>query len=879
MATYLYAQDSLTLYIDDDTARVGDQVCLPLRVAHFNQVEAMQLSINFDPHLLRFDSTTRLNSSMGIAQTDFSFSQRGQGILRFIYLDGEHQHSLANGESLFDLCFTITGRSGSFCPVNISQHPLEVQIIADGSIVPVQLSQGQIHIINPSNYQSLIHACHTTTNQANGSIEITAYGGEAPYIVLWQNVHNSQYSGGFGLDDAGDSQVITDLIEGRYRFTISDANNNRIIDSINILTRSQLQYVVEVQSPKCDNSVDGEILLDSLSGGVTPLFFKWSDGELITQNRYGLGSGDYILTITDGSGCQTIDSFHLAGLGLVDSLTIDPESCSGAHDGAVSVIPGNGLPDSAGRYTFITNDTTIHAEQFNLGSLSNGSYEVIIEDETGCQNYVHYEIPSLIDIRAEVLDVTKVSCNGVNDGHIFLRIHNAAGVDLSPYTFSWSTMDSIQTDSQSLHAYNLTSGFYSVTVTQSDFPECSWDTTVFVGRVPGFDIITLNTQDESCDPGHDGTARIAIDGGLPPYTYEWTSGQVSDSIVGLTAGNYAVTVTDSLGCMQTGSVQIDRAPGAELAASSISGFRCDSIAAGTIFTLFESDNGIRSYRWNTGDTLPSIHQLTAGQYWVEVTDMAGCVDTFSFDALPSGPFVQINVVQPIVCHGDSNAVLQGISSPNPRPAIRYSWSTGDSVALLDSLGHGMYWFSATDSFGCMSVDTITLADPDRLQLEFDVQPDINHQSIGSIRTVVTGGRPPYFYQWSDQSTGSNLDGLTSGFYTLVITDSTGCYLIDSAYVDNVSATDENESAPQLMRIFPNPTSSILSIDLPLQSSEWIEVSIHDMMGRKYLHQRMKWLASPLTFDDIVWPTGTYGIEVRIDNGDVYHALIQVISSE
>ncbi|MFM8487713.1 MAG: SprB repeat-containing protein, partial [Bacteroidota bacterium] len=94
---------------------------------------------------------------------------------------------------------------------------------------------------------------------------------------------------------------------------------------------------------------------------------------------------------------------------------------------------------------------------------------------------------------------------------------------------------------------NLSPGTYTVSVTDAN--GCVVSQSVTVNSVDCAISATSQVTDVICPGGADGAATVSVTGGLEPLTYNWSNGATSESISGLTAGNYAVTVTDDAGCI------------------------------------------------------------------------------------------------------------------------------------------------------------------------------------------------------------------------------------------------------------------------------------------------------------------------------------------
>ena len=58
-------------------------------------------------------------------------------------------------------------------------------------------------------------------------------------------------------------------------------------------------------------------------------------------------------------------------------------------------------------------------------------------------------------------------------------------------------------------------------------------------------IVKCTTTQPSCYGGSNGTATLTVTCGFGPYKYGWANGQLTQTITGLSAGNYKAAVYDS----------------------------------------------------------------------------------------------------------------------------------------------------------------------------------------------------------------------------------------------------------------------------------------------------------------------------------------------
>lgn len=105
----------------------------------------------------------------------------------------------------------------------------------------------------------------------------------------------------------------------------------------------------------------------------------------------------------------------------------------------------------------------------------------------------------------------------------------------------------------------------------------------------------------------------------------------------------------------------------------------------------------------------------------------------------------------------------------------YLWNTGATTSGISNLPIGTYWVTVTDS-GTSSVfsDTFLLAADDVIISASSTDPDCDGTD-GSIALSVSGGFPPYSYGWNTGATTDSIGGLSPGGYSVIVTDSLGCF--------------------------------------------------------------------------------------------------------
>lgn len=196
------------------------------------------------------------------------------------------------------------------------------------------------------------------------------------------------------------------------------------------------------------------------------------------------------------------------------------------------------------------------------------------------------------------------------------------------------------------------------------------------------------------------------------------------------------------------------------------------------------------YKWTSGHITSSADSLRAGMYYLTVTDTLNC-QSVSEPVLineTGGPSVSLDSKTNVTCNGESNGAISVNVSGGKTP-YTFLWSNGKKSQNISNVGAGVYEITVTDDDGCKSFLRETVSEPNALA----VFPKINRptcgNSNGSIVVAATGGTPIYSYSWQPSGSGSTLSGISSGVYTVTVTDGNSCTHSQSIAVSDINAPD------------------------------------------------------------------------------------------
>ena len=385
-----------------------------------------------------------------------------------------------------------------------------------------------------------------------------------------------------------------------------------------------------------------------------------------------------------------------------------------------------------------------------------------------------------------------VSCDDATDGSINLT----AGGGASPYSFAWSGPSGFTSTAEDISG--LGTGSYTVTVTDAN--GCLGTTSVLLNG-PAFSITTEPTA-ISCFGTVNGAIDATITGGTAPFSFIWNGPagftSTDEDILGLGQGTYSVTVVDNNGCeISSSTVITEPGPISVTATSPLQGcgvnVSCNGGSNGTINLDIAGGIGPFSYTWSgPGGFTSSVEDLSgvsAGTYTVLVTDASGCtqMETISLTAPPA---LIVTLTSSLTACGYNLSCAGGADGTATAtvtggcPPYSLSWTSGESGMVASSLTEGANMVTVTDANGCVVAGSILLTAPPALSMtSIASDPVCFGTADGAISVSVGGGCPPYAYSWTGPggytSTDPDISSIPSGTYTLEITDSEGCTLIES----------------------------------------------------------------------------------------------------
>jgi hypothetical protein len=511
-----------------------------------------------------------------------------------------------------------------------------------------------------------------TTVCSGTAITITAAtaGGTAPYMYTWSNSETTSVIN------------VTPTVTTTYSVSVTDNCGNTQTESVTI-TVNPLPSVMAMASATtvcAGTSV-------TLTGMGTATSYTWDNSVSNGVPFTPTGTATYMVTGTDGNGCQNTDMITVTVNALPTVTGMSDDADNTVCAGTMVTLTGSG----ASTYTWAGATAVTDGAAFTPSATD--TYTVTGTDANGCMNTATVMVT--VNPVPTVTGMSDDADNTVCAGTMVTLTGGGAA------TYTWAGATTV-TDGGAF----TPSATDTYTVTGTDANGCMNTATVMVtvNAIP-----TVTGMSDDADNTICAGTMVTLSGG-GAATYTWAGATTVTDGAAFTPSatdTYTVTGTDANGCMNTATVMVT-----VNAIPTVTGMSDDAdntICAGTMVTL--TGGGAATYTWAGATTVTDGVAFTPSAtdtYTVTGTDASGCMNTatvmVTVNSLPSASLTPFSVS---VC---DNGGLVSLSSGSPAGGV-YS-GTGVSGSTFDPSisGAGMFLitYTVTDVNSCSDSDTATI---------------------------------------------------------------------------------------------------------------------------------------------------------------------------
>ncbi len=621
----------------------------------------------------------------------------------------------------------------------------------------------------------------------------------------------------------GPSYTLSGLAAGTYSFTVTNTSGCVSSPSSNIIINAQplspaAPIPGAITQPSCTVAT-GSVVLNNLPAGnwiINPGAIAGTGASITIA---GIATGTYTYTVTNVSGCTSVASSNVIinsqpAIPLVPSVgTVTEPTCS-VPTGSVVL---SGLP--SGNWTLNPGAIAGNTTSTTISGLVAGTYTYTVTQ--GCTSASTANIvinAQPVTPTAPALGtITQPNCS-IATGSVILN-----GLPSGTWTINPGAISGAGT---SYTVSGLNAGTYSFTVTNASGCSSLASSNFTINPqpvIPSVVVIGMVTQ-PTCTVA---SGSVAISG-LPAGNWVINPGSIAGTgpgytISGITPGSYTYTVTNTVGCTSSASVNvvINTQPSTPSAPTvgTITQPTC-TVASGSVVL-----NGLPGGNWtlNPGaiagtGTSKTLTGLTTGTYRYTVTNAVGCTSPASVDVVinvnpvvPSAPTIN-SISQPTCAVATGSLILDGLPAGNW--IINPGAIAGSgSIVTISNLIAGTYNYTVTNSVGCISLPSANIViianpgTPPAPTIGTITQPSCSVSTGSVFLTGLPAG------SWtinpgaiSGSGTTTTISGLATGTYTFTVSNGAGCISLPSASI--VIGTQPITPSAPLVGTVTQPTCAV-----------------------------------------------------------------------
>ncbi|MFK7981796.1 MAG: lamin tail domain-containing protein [Saprospiraceae bacterium] len=517
-----------------------------------------------------------------------------------------------------------------------------------------------------------------------------------------------------------------------YVVTTKDYDGCTTTDSVNFADGLSFEIVFAVpRTELCVGNEDGQITV--VANGMDSVSYSIDDINYSENNVFaGLAAGEYTIYAKAGD-CMATETVTILAAEAIRLEQITPQiaSCEGDNDGQLTIDIAGGVAP----YTYQL-DQGVFQDAPVFSNLTQGVYSITVRDANQCEQvFTDIILPGPVRLDPECSVTQQVTTAGGSDGSASMIIFGG----MPPYYVQLldAGFNNIVSVDGVVNFDNLSAGNYIAEV--RDANDCT-NTCEFTIEEPQCDFsISASQTNATCFDSLNGTINLTIPAQNLPLTINWsdTTYNGQQNLTGLTSGEYRVTVTDALGCVDSTAITITEPAPLNVRIETVNTTICSQDSTELVLTGMYAN-----YTWSNEATTATTRVYETGNYQIIVEDEMGCIamdeiaitvlqqDTiretrFTCDAMNIGTFMTEERNE----NGCNNIILRTFE-------LARKDTTYIAATTCNPSDAGMFQTFLPNILGCDSL-IITTVELLRSDTTYQTLMSCNSEEVGVNETVLT----------------------------------------------------------------------------------------------------------------------------------------------
>lgn len=391
------------------------------------------------------------------------------------------------------------------------------------------------------------------------------------------------------------------------------------------------------------------------------------------------------------------------------------------------------------------------------------------------------------------------------------------------------------------------------------------------------DVMATETSSNLCNGDSIAVATAMTTGANGSVMYTWNTSpmQMGAMAMGLPAGTYTVTVTDSLGCQDVDTVVVAEPTAVAVALDTIVTPLCFGDSTGEINITTSGGTAPYTYSWDNGGMMEDLTGIPAGTYVGTITDANGCVLVSPSLAVgqPDSLTVALDALTDASCPDAMDGAITITTGGGTAP-YSYLWDNGSTDEDLTGLAPGDYVGTITDANGCELVSpTLTVAATDSFTVAGFSFAFTNGESV-DFTNGSSANATSYMWDFGDGTT-STMENpshtyAANGMVTVTLIATGPCGSDTTTQSVDVTAVSIDGGLERLISVYPNPTNGAFTVSFSEMNAQSVTVSVYTIHGKEVVREVSDQTVGNFNtqLDISTQAEGTYLLKVEVD-GNMY----------